>query len=96
MTVSFVLMSPSIVIRLKEFATDRRSSLRRTACGRAASVETTQSMVAMLGSIIPAPLAMPPMRKDPTGVFTSTAYSFAKVSLVMIAAAVALLPETEG
>ena len=96
MTVSFVLMSPSIVMRLKEFATERFNSARRADWGMAASVVTTQSMVAMFGSIIPAPLAIPPTRNEPFEVFTSTAYSLAKVSLVMIAAAEAALPFLEG
>ena len=96
MTVSLVLMSPSMVMRLKEFATERRREARRAGCEIAASVVTTQSMVAMFGSIIPAPLAIPPMRNMPSGVLTSTANSFAKVSLVMMDAAAALLPVGVG
>ena len=39
---------------------------------------------------------MPPTRNEPLGVFTSTAYSLAKVSLVIMAAAHAALPLREG
>ena len=53
--------------------------------GIAASVVSTQSMVAMFGLIMPAPLAMPPMRKAPDSVSTAKETSFGNVSLVMMA-----------
>jgi len=58
-----------------------------------ASVVMKQSMVAMFGQIMPAPLQMPPMRKLPflpTG--TSTAKVFGRVSLVMMARMASSLP----
>ena len=72
-------------MRLKEFSTEARSALRSAAGGMTASVVMAQSMVAMLGSIMPAPLAIPPMRKDPPGVSTKQAISLGKVSLVIMA-----------
>ncbi len=95
-TVSFVLMSPSTVMRLNEFETTIFKILRKTVCGTSASVVITQSMVAMLGSIMPAPLAMPPTRNAPFGVSTEIEISFGKVSLVMIAPAAGRLPIRES
>jgi hypothetical protein len=46
------------------------------------------SIVAMLGSIIPEPFAVPPTRNVPRGVITSTAHSFGNGSVVMIARAI--------
>ncbi len=46
-------------------------------------------MVAMLGWIMPEPLAMPPMAKDPASVWTRTANDLGHVSVVMIACAAA-------
>ena len=52
---SLVLIWPSTVIRLKEVSTARRSAASGSAS--VASVWTKQSIVAMFGSIIPAPFA---------------------------------------
>ena len=57
-----------------------------------ASVVMKQSIVAMFGSIIPAPLAMPPRRTVFPSISNSTATSLGKVSLVMIASAACRLP----
>jgi hypothetical protein len=53
-------------------------------------------MVAMRGSIIPEPLAMPPTRKRPTSVVTSTAASFGNGSVVMMARAAAPPPSSDN
>ncbi len=60
-TVSEVEVSLSTVVRLKLAFVPATSSGCRVAAGRAASVKTKQSMVAMSGAIMPEPLAMPSM-----------------------------------
>jgi hypothetical protein len=47
-------------------------------------------MVAMFGSIIPLPLAVPPMTKAPAAVSTRTASSFGNGSVVISARATSL------
>jgi hypothetical protein len=86
-TVSLVLMSPSTLMRLKlRSAAARRQRSSRTASIRA-SVVTTDSMVAMFGWIMPAPLANPAtVTVRPSSVSVSCA-SLATVSVVMIARA---------
>ena len=64
----------------------------RAAGGRAASVATKASMVAMFGAIMPEPLAMPAMRTGVRSIWVSTTAPLAKVSVVMIAAAAAVQP----
>ena len=53
----------------------------------AASVVTTPSIVAIMGSIMPEPFAIPPMRYAPVAAVTSTAASFGNGSVVMMARA---------
>ncbi len=53
----------------------------------AASVKTKESMVAMSGAIMPAPLAMPAMVTSTPSIFTLAVASLGKVSVVMIALA---------
>jgi hypothetical protein len=61
-TVSLVLVSPSMVMRLKDPSTDRFSADCRSETEMSASVQMKQSMVAMSGRIMPAPLATATMR----------------------------------
>ena len=74
--VSLVLMSPSTVIALNEPATFSASALSMALLAILASVMIYDSIVAMSGFIIPAPLATPvmvtfllPMRKDLEDIF---------------------------
>ena len=57
--VSFVDMSPSTVMALNDVSTARRKHRSSAGASTAASVMMKESMVAMLGMIMPAPLAMP-------------------------------------
>src|SRR5690349_1271802 len=80
---SFVDVSPSTLMRLKEFAAVSATMRSSTFCGTAASVAMNPSMVAMSGRIIPAPLAIPvtvaaPARRD---------LALGTVSVVMMASA---------
>ena len=93
---SFVLMSPSMVMRLNDCSTETLSAFCSTSFSITASVVRKQSIVAMFGSIMPAPLAMPPMRTCCPPISNSTAISLGKVSLVMIARATAALPSAES
>jgi hypothetical protein len=61
-TVSLVDMSPSMVMRLKLSSTHSSTALRSESVAKCASVVMKQSMVAMLGDIIPAPFTQPPRR----------------------------------
>jgi hypothetical protein len=63
MTVSFVLVSPSMVMRLKDWSTAKRMARLSSSLETLASVVMKLSMVAMFGQIMPAPLAIPPTRK---------------------------------
>ncbi len=58
-TVSLVLMWPSTLMQLKLTSADARSAAWAVAGSSGASVMIKASMVAMLGPIIAAPLAMP-------------------------------------
>ena len=89
---SLVLMSPSTVMRLNDCSTASERACCRSFFSTAASVVRKQSMVAMFGSIMPAPLAMPPIRTFLPPRLISTAISLGKVSLVMIAFAAFRLP----
>ena len=60
-TVSLVLVSPSMVIMLNESSAASLSMSFRRSGAISASVVMKESMVAMSGWIMPAPLAMPPM-----------------------------------
>lgn len=65
-TVSDVLMSLSTLMQLKLSRATSVSHSRSTARGTLMSVKMYTSMVAKLGSIIPAPLAMPTTRPPST------------------------------
>jgi hypothetical protein len=58
-SVSEVEVSLSTVMALNEPRTPFASSACRTGAGIGASVKTKESIVAMSGAIMPAPLAMP-------------------------------------
>ena len=74
--------------RVERVATTRLGRRAATAAGStAASVVRKPSIVAMRGSIMPEPLAMPPTRNGADSVVTSTAHSFGNGSVVMIARA---------
>ena len=64
-SVSFVEHSPSTVMALNVSRADASSALRSTAGETCASVVNSAIIVAMLGSIIPAPFAIPPTVNDP-------------------------------
>ena len=87
-TVSLVLWSPSIEMRLKL----RSTALFKEACSACgstvASVAMNDSMVAMLGSIIPAPLAKPTIFTVRPSSCTSATETLGRVSVVIIASAV--------
>ena len=67
---SLVEHSPSTVIALNVSRADSSSARRRSAGGICASVVRKPSIVAMFGSIIPAPLAVPPTVNVPAAVCT--------------------------
>ena len=56
---SFVLMSPSTVMLLKDLSVDASSDFLSMGADIFASVTMKQSMVAMFGWIMPEPLAIP-------------------------------------
>ena len=89
-TVSLVLMSPSMVIRLKLSSTASSTARWRQSRERFASVVMKQSIVAMLGEIMPAPFTQPPIRTRCSPISKEIATSFSCVSLVMIALAKSL------
>jgi len=68
-------------------STSARRSIAGVTC---ASVERNPSIVAMFGSIIPEPLAMPPTENEPRAVVTRTACSLGNGSVVMMARAATL------
>ena len=80
-------MSPSIVTALKVSATPSLSSALSAGAAIAASVNTNDSMVAMSGAIMPAPLAMPLMVTLVLPILALAVATFGKVSVVMIALA---------
>ena len=77
---------------LKVSRTARRMAWSSAGPATAASVVRKQSMVPMLGWIIPEPLAMPPSRTVLPPSSSSTATSFSTVSVVIIARAAAAEP----
>ncbi|GJE45618.1 hypothetical protein AEGHOMDF_4818 [Methylobacterium soli] len=83
-------MSPSTVTQLKLRPVPALRRACSTPCDRAASVKTKDSIVAMSGAIMPAPLAMPLIRTGTPAISAVRVASFGKVSVVMIAWAAAL------
>ena len=96
MTMSFVLMSPSIEIMLNDVSTISERAFCKSLPSMARSVVMKQSIVAMFGWIMPEPLAMTPKRTflPPTSI--SSAADFGCVSVVMMAWLAALLPSSES
>ena len=86
-SVSEVEVSPSIVTALKLSFTPSLRSFCSTAAETGASVKTNDSMVAMSGAIIPAPLAMPLMVTAALPMLVLAVATFGNVSVVMIALA---------
>ena len=85
-TQSLVEHSPSTVIALNVSSTTRRRAPASTRGSTRASVVRNPSIVAIRGSIIPEPLAMPPTGERPSRQSASaTASDFGKGSVVMIA-----------
>ncbi len=80
-------MSPSIVTALKVSVTPCLSRPCKTFGAIAASVKTKESMVAMSGAIMPAPLAMPQMVTAVPPSRAIAAAPLGNVSVVMIALA---------
>jgi hypothetical protein len=85
--VSEVEVSPSTVTALKVSVTPRASSDCSAAGAIGASVKTNDSMVAMSGAIMPAPLAMPQIVTSALPSRTVAAAPLGNVSVVMIARA---------
>ncbi len=86
-SVSDVDVSPSIVTALNVFSTPSLSSARSAGAAMGASVKTKDSIVAMSGAIMPAPLAMPLMVTVALPILARAVATFGKVSVVMIALA---------
>src|SRR5688572_26520747 len=84
-TQSLVEHSPSTVIALKVSRADSVSARCSSAGGTRASVVRKPSIVAMFGSIIPEPFAVPPTTNEPRAVSTRTECSFGNGSVVMMA-----------
>ena len=80
-------MSPSIVTALNVSSTPCASSACSAAAAIGASVKTKESMVAMSGAIMPAPLAMPLIVTVALPSFAVAVATFGNVSVVMIALA---------
>ena len=89
---SLVDVSPSTVMALNVSSAASASARCSRSGPTSASVVRNPSMVAMFGSIMPAPLAIPPTWKTPSGVVARTAASFAHRSVVMMASAAAPCP----
>ena len=90
--VSLVEVSPSTVTRLKVLADTSRRAFSSIPWVMAQSVVMKQSMVPMLGWIIPEPLAMAPILTSFPPAVKETAASFFTVSVVMMARAAASEP----
>ena len=83
--VSEVEVSLSMVTALKVSSTPLFSSDCSASAEIGASVNTNDSIVAMSGAIMPAPLAMPLMVTVALPSFTLAVATFGKVSVVMMA-----------
>ena len=95
-SISFVEVSPSIEIILNVSSATSLHAFCRSSGAMSASVVTKQSIVAILGWIMPEPFAMPPIvhSLSPIGKRTATCLRF--VSVVMIASAASPLPPVES
>ena len=95
-TISLVDVSPSTLSMLKVFCTSWLRAFCSMAAEMAASVVRNTSMVAMLGWIMPLPLAMPPIRQVLPSISNSTATFFMTVSVVMMALAASSSPVSDN
>src|SRR5688572_5924573 len=86
-SVSLVEVSPSTEMALNERLATRRARYCSESSAMQASVAITPSMVAMLGSIMPAPLAIPVTVIVRPSITTSRETALGTVSVVMIASA---------
>ena len=86
-SVSEVDVSLSTVMALNEPCTDFDSMACSAGAAIGASVKTKESMVAMSGAIMPAPLAMPEMRTRTPPISASAVATLGNVSVVMMARA---------
>ena len=89
---SLVLRSPSTTTRLKLTSTAWRNAASRARAPIAASVVTNPSRVAIIGSIIPDPLHMPPTVTSRPSISIRTATCLSTVSVVRIACAASSPP----
>ena len=92
MTQSLVDMSPSTVTRLMVRFTQSVSMTCHASAEMSASQTMNESMVAMFGEIMPAPLHMPSSRTSPFFSSKDASASLCTVSVVMIARAVSSGP----
>ena len=74
-------------MELNEISLAGRSSAFSTRTGKRASVNRKASMVAILGAIMPEPLAMPAMVTRAPSIVACRQAPFGKVSVVMMARA---------
>ena len=84
---SFVEVSPSIVMALKERSAISRVRLPSKPGAKPASVAIKPNMVAIFGWIMPAPLQMPVITTGPADVDTVVDVALGWVSVVMMACA---------
>ena len=84
------------MIALNVSSTTAFSARCSNAGATAASVVTNPSIVAMIGSIMPEPFAMPPTRNVPAGLVISAETSFGNGSVVMIARAASGPPSRDS
>ena len=94
-TISLVEVSPSTLTMLKVLVMSPDRAFCSMLGAMAQSVVMKTSMVAMLGWIIPEPLAMPPMWQVLPPTVNSTAISFLTVSVVMMPTAAASPPSVD-
>ena len=81
---SFVLMWPSTLMQWNDSSTASTRAAWASCFRRHASVITSESIVAMFGPIIAAPLAMPVIRVGMPPIVTSRPRSLGTVSVVMM------------
>ena len=83
-TVSLVLMSPSTEMRLNDSATEARNAVCSARWSTAASVMMKHSMVAMFGSIMPAPLHITERITGLPSILSLTVPNLGPLSVVMM------------
>ena len=86
-TISFVEVSPSTVMELNVVATTFFNIAFKNTAGMLASVKINANIVAILGAIIPEPLAIPDILINLLPILHSSYASFGLVSVVIIALA---------